>query len=403
VTKRLAALDADAAVRALAEPASEPAQLAELCRAALDVDAVIFWTRRGTTLSTFAIAPSAFDEVSLDMRVGEGVAGRVAESGEAIILADMLDDEELSTRGLNLRHPPVIEEHGWRGGMFIPVSSGLRMVGVFGAFSTSIGGLREGLQEHVFGAFANRVASELHRYAITEEFDRVTALGLAAIDRAHTLDNTVFALQGSVTRLQTLYNRRLRAQPELGTPEIRRTIATIAAQSSQVGSNFEALIHEDRLRRSSKSRVQPIAPILAAVVARHGANAEDGSVDIVAEVDANVVAFVRAHDLERVIDNLVVNALHFLKWGTAKPRYIAISAKQTDTPQRTKIIVEDNGEGIPENELPYVFDLMWASPRHGGSGFGLFFAKRIIEAFGGSIEVQSRQQVLTRFIIELNR
>ncbi|HEX5762168.1 MAG TPA: GAF domain-containing sensor histidine kinase [Solirubrobacterales bacterium] len=399
-----ATLNADVALRALARPATKPSELAELCREALDVDAVIFWTRRGRQLQTFAIAPESLDEVSVDMRVGHGVAGKVAESGEPVILHDMLNEGEMRAKGLDLSHSGIVEEHEWRGGMFVPVTAGRRMAGIFGAYSKTPGTLKRGLQQDVFGAFANRVASELHRDAISDEFDRVTALGLAAIDRAHSVDNANFILQGQVNRLQKLYNRRLELKPDFATPEIRRTMTSILEQSSHLGSNFEALIHVDRLRRESKIRMQSITKILENVIARQKGSAEAEKIELQLRCQPNVVAFVRKNDLDRVIDNLIINAIHFHPFneGVTK-RYIRVVASHQGEPPATVITVEDNGPGIEEKHLPYVFDLMWASPDHGGSGFGLFFARRIVEAFGGTIDVESIPYKKTRFRIELTR
>jgi signal transduction histidine kinase len=398
------ALDTDVALNALATAATEPSELARLCRQALAVDAVIFWTRRGQQLMTYAIAPGDLEEISVDMRVGQGVAGRVAQSNTTTIVLDMLDEAEMHAKGFDLRHADVVREQGWRAGMFVPVHSGRRMVGVFGAYSKIPRALRPGLQADIFGAFANRVASELHRDAIAEEFDRVTALGLAAIDRAHTIDNVVFALQGVVDRLQTLYKRRLETYPEFGTPEISRAMTSIIEQSSQVGSNFEALIHEDRLRGSTKTRIQPIRRILEAAVARHAANADSKEIALTLECEPDVTALVRQHDLGRVVENLIINAIHFhpVRLGV-NDRYIKVRAESHESPRGTTIVVEDNGPGIPPDEIQYVFDLMWASPQHGGSGFGLFFARRVIEAFGGIIDVESEPMNYTRFVIELNR
>lgn len=400
----MADLDTNVALVALATPANEPSQLAELCRRALDVDAVIFWTRKAQRLGTFAIAPKALDQVSVDMDIGSGVAGRVAASGKSAIVDDMLDPHEMASKKFDLQHADVVTAHGWRAGMFVPVHAGRRMVGVFGAYSTRPQAFDTELQQSVFGAFANRVASELHRDAISDEFDRVTALGLAAIDRAHSMDNVNFALEGAVERLQTIYTRRLRTYPEFSTPEIKRTIESIMQLSSQVGSNFEALIHQDRLHRSSKTRVQAIRPILANAISQHAASADALDIDLELACEPNILAFVRRDDLARVIENLVINAITFHRYHESRfRRHIHVTAKSTETPRATVITVDDNGPGIDENEMPFIFDLMWSSPRHGGSGFGLFFARRIVEAFGGMIDVESTPFERTRFIVELNR
>src|SRR5690606_33741927 len=58
------------------------------------------------------------------------------------------------------------------------------------------------------------------------------------------------------------------------------------------------------------------------------------------------------------------------------------------------IIVSDEGNGIPEEELPLVFDRLYRidksrSRQYGGSGLGLAIAKEIVESHGGRIAIQS--------------
>lgn len=56
--------------------------------------------------------------------------------------------------------------------------------------------------------------------------------------------------------------------------------------------------------------------------------------------------------------------------------------------------VKDTGEGIPPEHLPYVFDRFYRVDKSrsrltGGVGLGLAIAKQLVEAHGGSIQVQS--------------
>ncbi len=58
------------------------------------------------------------------------------------------------------------------------------------------------------------------------------------------------------------------------------------------------------------------------------------------------------------------------------------------------ISVSDTGEGIPEADLPNIFERYYRVDRSrnratGGSGLGLTIAKRLVEAHGGTIEAQS--------------
>jgi NtrC-family two-component system sensor histidine kinase KinB len=89
--------------------------------------------------------------------------------------------------------------------------------------------------------------------------------------------------------------------------------------------------------------------------------------------------------IERVISNLVINALRHTKNGE-----ITISAEQRDN--HVAISVADTGSGIPTEYLPHIFDKFVQVPDAptGGAGLGLTISKSIVEAHGGQISVQSQ-------------
>ena len=62
-----------------------------------------------------------------------------------------------------------------------------------------------------------------------------------------------------------------------------------------------------------------------------------------------------------------------------------------------EVVVEDDGEGVPEEQLPRLFEPFWRGERadlrnDGGTGLGLAIAREIIERLGGAIAVVSRPQ-----------
>jgi signal transduction histidine kinase len=65
-----------------------------------------------------------------------------------------------------------------------------------------------------------------------------------------------------------------------------------------------------------------------------------------------------------------------------------------------EVDIEDNGRGIPEDKLAEIFKPYYTTKKD-GSGIGLPIARRIIEAHGGRIEVQSRVGAGTRFAVYL--
>ena len=68
--------------------------------------------------------------------------------------------------------------------------------------------------------------------------------------------------------------------------------------------------------------------------------------------------------------------------------------------------ITNTGKGIPENELPYVFDRFYKvdksrSAVKNSTGLGLYIVKTILKAHGGSITVSSRENSFTSFSVTL--
>jgi signal transduction histidine kinase len=108
-------------------------------------------------------------------------------------------------------------------------------------------------------------------------------------------------------------------------------------------------------------------------------------------------------DRERIIQvvmNLLNNAILYT------PAKGHIHAKVWKEGQSGRIRVEDDGIGIPEDELPFIFERFYRTDKSrnrktGGTGIGLTIAKSIVEAHGGKIEVTSAQGVGSCFTVIL--
>ncbi len=92
----------------------------------------------------------------------------------------------------------------------------------------------------------------------------------------------------------------------------------------------------------------------------------------------------------RVFSNLLGNAI---KYTPADGR-IAISASMDSGEGRLKVLIEDNGPGIPEADLERIFERFYRvektrSRDYGGTGLGLPIARRLVEAHGGRIWLES--------------
>jgi two-component system OmpR family sensor kinase/two-component system sensor histidine kinase BaeS len=106
--------------------------------------------------------------------------------------------------------------------------------------------------------------------------------------------------------------------------------------------------------------------------------------------------------LDQILGNLLSNALrHTPDGGT-------VALRADASADGVRIEVSDTGEGIPAEDLPYIFDRFWRGDRGrsrsgsgGGSGLGLAITRQLVRAHGGRISVESRPGQGTTFTVEL--
>ena len=117
------------------------------------------------------------------------------------------------------------------------------------------------------------------------------------------------------------------------------------------------------------------------------------------QIDDTLMIYGDADKLARVFDNLLRNAIAYCYKGTA----IRIQAKERH--QEIEIVVANEGEKIPEEELSAIFEKFYRvdgsrSSKTGGAGLGLAIAKEIVELHHGTIRAESDEWE-TRFIVTL--
>lgn len=111
-------------------------------------------------------------------------------------------------------------------------------------------------------------------------------------------------------------------------------------------------------------------------------NEKEELIEETKEITAEVA--VDPEQLQRIFDNLLENSR---KYGEKVPLKMKIGLRKT--PRGILIRFSDNGVGVPENKLPYVFDEFYrvdeSRNKKEGNGLGLYIVKYLIEAMGGTV------------------
>ncbi len=173
----------------------------------------------------------------------------------------------------------------------------------------------------------------------------------------------------------------------------RRFISIIRDQSERLVAIIEDLLSLSRLEQYDSSGFEIVSTGVATVI--HGAaalcrpRAAEKNITIVSECPGGHEFVVNATLIEQALVNLIDNAIKYSSTGSQ----IQVRCTQADT--RTCIEVEDNGPGIPGEDVPRIFERFYRvdktrSRDMGGTGLGLAIVKHIVLAHGGEVHVNSR-------------
>ncbi len=136
-------------------------------------------------------------------------------------------------------------------------------------------------------------------------------------------------------------------------------------------------------------------------IERSGQVLAAGRVTVSAHVEPNLIIQADPDRLKQVLLNLVDNAITHTPDGGQ----VRIEAMRSYN-NYVRISVSDTGTGIPEKDLPYIFERFYRvdksrSRANGGSGLGLSIAHSIVQAHDGRIVVSSKQGLGTTFDVYL--
>ncbi|MCF7890185.1 HAMP domain-containing protein [Candidatus Bipolaricaulota bacterium] len=127
---------------------------------------------------------------------------------------------------------------------------------------------------------------------------------------------------------------------------------------------------------------------------------EEGNLELNVGSNGKVLLNVDPDRIHQVLQNLLENAIiHSPEGGT-----IQLGTELTD--DQVEISISDEGEGIPKEDLPHVFDRFYRVDRSrsrttGGTGLGLTISKELVEAHGGKIDVRSEEGEGSTFTVTL--
>lgn len=197
-----------------------------------------------------------------------------------------------------------------------------------------------------------------------------------------------------------------------GTPEERKELVqVIYDESLRMGRLVRDLLDLARMEAGHLQmyyREMDLNSLLKRIQRKFSVSSKDQGISIECQVSEGKLMLHHADEdrLEQVLTNLFDNALRHTHAGSSI--YLRASKAHLDGMDGVLIEISDEGDGIPAEDLPYVFERFYKADKArtrkstgGGTGLGLAIVKNIIEAHNGNVDVTSTVGVGTKFTIFL--
>jgi len=307
----------------------------------------------------------------------------------------------------------ILQTALWGLGLVILVTAGVGLL-LFRRLTQRLRAMQSVIADFEAGEFDRRVAvtsrDEIGR--LGECFNRMadnleeTMEELRQADRmrrelvanvSHDLRSPIASIQGY---LETVHMKNGDLSPE----ERQRYVKTALQNAKRLNTLVNELFELSKLEtKQIEPTIEsfPIAELVQDVVMQYEPRAEEQTVDLQAELPerhARVEADIGL--VERVLSNLIDNAIHYTPEGGE------VCVRLDNEQGEVCVAVRDTGPGIPEDDLPHIFERFYRVDKsrdrdRGGAGLGLAIAKTILELHDRTLEVESTVQEGTTFRFRL--
>lgn len=228
--------------------------------------------------------------------------------------------------------------------------------------------------------------------------DRLASLGQLSASVAHEINNPI----SGVLNLSMLCQRILKddSLPSERVPELKNYLGQISKETTRVGRIVSDLLAFSRRSKPLRSMIDLNRIVKSTVsLVEHKLRLCEATIVFHLQPDLPHI-HCDASQIQQVVLNLVLNAAEAIQpSGGGK---VVVTTRLNAHRDGVELVVEDNGEGIPRENISKIFDPFFTSKPEGkGVGLGLAVLYGIVKAHDGDVEVKSRPGNGSTFTVTL--
>ncbi len=395
----------------------------ELLKKILDVVLKVIKAERGFILlkdeATGELIPKAVRNRDVkEITISRTIVNKIFETGESILTQDAMSDERFASG------KSIVDYH-IRSCLCVPLKSKDKILGIIhidNKVST-----RSFTEEDLellstIGAEAGVVVENARLYAANLKAERLAAIGQTIAGLSHYIKNILTGVEGGATLVEMGLNQSDEELVKKGWKVVRSSDERI----SQLVLNMLDFSKERKPVRE-KSDVNDIVKDISSLLEQR---CKGKSIKMKTICDENIPEInIDPTGIHRAILNLTTNAIDAVVMHhcerQAPSSEITLTTSIVPLPsggkgkgegemlqslspggrgkgegeRRVQISISDNGPGIPEEDIPHIFDLFHSTKGARGTGLGLAVTKKIIDEHNGEIKVSSKVGQETTFTI----
>lgn len=223
--------------------------------------------------------------------------------------------------------------------------------------------------------------------------NKTVATGALSASIAHELNQPLGASQLNIQFLQKkLSAGNLTAEQ---TQEILTALLADNQRASSIIRSLRSIFSDGKMAVEQINMVELIESVLK--IAKPEIQAK--SIQVVLHLGSSSFINGNRGEIQQVLLNLINNAIQALGVSTRAVQTLQIEGR--DVPDGIKLIISDNGGGIPADAKPHLFELLSSSSKRSGMGLGLWLCQHIITRHGGRIDYEDAPGGGARFTVFL--
>jgi signal transduction histidine kinase len=312
---------------------------------------------------------------NINIPIGKGISGKVAETGKEIILNKQFDDSE--------------DSEDYQSYMSVPLKTKNKIIGVLNLTNKKDDIFNDD-DIKIAKYIASQCALAVERFELAEskkKSDNLALLGKFTSSIAHDIKNLLNVVQGYIELMEIESSE---------TPEFKTYVNAVYTELQLIHGLTLDIMDFARDRISLKVSHFEIDELLNKIEYHTKILLNQSNVKFMIDCKKNFKLFADKDKLFRVFFNLVNNSIEAVDEQNG---IVKITVEKNS--DYAIFYVYDNGHGIPAKNLNYIFDPFFTEGKQTGTGLGLAVVKEIILAHKGTISVKSEENEYTEFKIEI--